>query len=273
MPATNRTRVGVDEQLTLELSWLDEGSFREALRSRGVDVARVRFKNNRSRLVSLSADRKTLNVHACFRAAPGAVLDAVAAFARVSQRSVEYRRSIQRMRTWWTSQAAEAQADAAPAAARVTCCATTEQRQLLARLYRQFNEDRFGGRLPELLPVRLSPRMSRRFGHIQYGHSRGKERSVAEIALNVDLLLAGNEAALVETLLHEMAHAEAYLLHGHRGHGRIWRTVARRVGCEARALTHVRIRRRKRGDSPTQRVPGLEHNVRGDAVLSQASAG
>jgi hypothetical protein len=255
MPIPARPRVRDDDQLSLELSWLDERGFRDAMRIRGVELSRVRFKHNRSRLISLSADRGTLNVHACFQAAPCAVLDAVAAFARASQSSVEYRRAISRMRSWWASQAREARVEAGTAPVRVVCCATPAQRQYLARLYRHLNGERFGGRLPELLPVRLSPRMSRRFGHIHYAHGAGGERVVAEIALNVDLLLPGNEGALVDTLVHEMAHAEAYLAHGHRGHGRLWRCIARRVGCEPRALTHARMRRRRRGDAPTERVP------------------
>jgi hypothetical protein len=79
---------------------------------------------------------------------------------------------------------------------------------------------------------------------------------VAELALNIDLLLPGNEKALLDTMLHEMAHVEAWLVHGHREHGRIWRDVARRVGCEAKACTHMRLKRRKGGDAVTN-VPVL----------------
>ncbi|MGH7504539.1 MAG: SprT-like domain-containing protein, partial [Longimicrobiales bacterium] len=61
----------------------------------------------------------------------------------------------------------------------------------------------------------------------------------------------------VDTLLHEMAHAEAWLLHAHREHGRPWRTVARRVGCEARACSTVRIRRRRRRERPAETVPNV----------------
>jgi hypothetical protein len=78
-----------------------------------------------------------------------------------------------------------------------------------------------------------------------------------QLALNIDLLLPGNEKALLDTMLHEMAHVEAWLVHGHREHGRIWRDVARRVGCEAKACTHMRMRRRKGGDAVTH-VPKLK---------------
>jgi len=104
----------------------------------------------------------------------------------------------------------------------------------------------------------------RRLGHVQYGgpprRRPGAEggtdvRSVTEIALNVHLLLPGNGRALRDTLLHEMAHAEAWLRHGHRGHGRIWQRLAARVGCEPLACSEMRVRRRRRGTPPTEAVP------------------
>jgi hypothetical protein len=242
-----------DEQLTLPLAWLDDAAFMAALRERGVVVGGVRFKANRTRLISISADRRSLNLHDCFRAAPGPVIDAVASFVKARHRSAEYRRAIVRMREWWS-----AQATSQPAASRAgsgACCGTAEQRHYLGRMYRQLNQERFGGRLPELLPVRLSNRMSRRLGHVTYGRTPAGARTCEEIALNVDLMLAGNEQVLLDTLVHEMAHAEAWLQHGHRGHGRIWRTVAARVGCEPRACTDVRIRRRTARRAAVTRVP------------------
>jgi hypothetical protein len=252
-PLSPRRRLRApDEQLTLPLSWLDEIGMREALRARGAEVAAVRFRANRSRLISIAADRSSLNLHDCFRAAPGPVLDAIAHFVSAPGRTTGYRRAIARMREWWTAQAVQADADVRAAE---LCCGTPAQRQYLARHYREMNAAKFGGRLPDLLPVRLSDRMSRRLGHISYGRAQAGERAILEIAINVDLMLEGNEAVLRDTLLHEMAHAEAWLLHGHRGHGRIWRTVARRVGCEARACTHVRVRRRPARRVPVTRVP------------------
>jgi len=226
---------------------------RDALRARGVVIDGIRFKRNRSRLISISADRASLNLHECFRAASGPVIDAIATFARAPGRSAEYRRAIVRMRAWWAAQALPEHAPPRPA--EHACCATAAQRQYLARIYRQYNAEKFGSRLPELLPVRLSNRMSRRLGHISYGRANAGARTVEEIALNVDLMLEGNERILLDTMLHEMAHAEAWLIHGHRGHGRIWRTVARRVGCEDRACTNVRVRRRAARQAAVTRVP------------------
>jgi predicted SprT family Zn-dependent metalloprotease len=85
--------------------------------------------------------------------------------------------------------------------------------------------------------------MSRRLGQIRF--LDGPPRRVVEIALNADLMLEANEAQRLDTMLHEMAHAEAFLVHGHRGHGAVWRRIAGRVGCEPRACTAARIVRRR----------------------------
>ncbi len=223
------------------------------LRARGVaDVSRVRFKANRSRLISLSADRTGLNLHECFRSAPADVLDAVGTFARSMRDSPAYRRAIERMRSWHGAQVEGSETDDYGVG---PCCATPAQRHFLAGLYRQLNHSHFGGTLPDLMAVRLSGRMSRRLGHVSYTTGRG-DRAILEIALNVDLVLEGNEQALVDTLLHEMAHAEAWLVHAHRGHGGVWRGIARRVGCEARACSDMHIRRRRRNSDLT-RVPNV----------------
>lgn len=254
MPATSR-KAASDCQLSLPLAHLSEGDMLRELRSRGVgDIREVRFRNNRSRLISLSADRVRLNLHDCFRAAAPDVVDAIADFALARAATVGYRRAIRRMQAWHAAQAHSPEHE--PELPSAACCGTPSQLQLLAHCYRQFNRDHFGGALPELTPVRLSERMTRRLGHVQYGRDP-HQRSVIEIALNVDLLLPGNERALLDTLLHEMAHAEAWLTHGHRGHGRTWRRIAARVGCEARACSDMRIRRRRRTTPPTDRVPAL----------------
>jgi hypothetical protein len=134
-------------------------------------------------------------------------------------------------------------------------CGTRRQLEYLESVYARLNASHFRGALPET-PIRLSDRMSRRFGHVSYARTTRGDRKVAELALNIDLLLPGNERALLDTLLHEMAHIEAWLVDGHREHGRIWRDVARRVGCEAMACTHMRLRRR-RSAAPVEDIPVL----------------
>src|SRR5690606_14322713 len=120
---------------------------------------------------------------------------------------------------------------------------------------RRLNAERFGARLPADLPLRLSRRMTRRLGHVRWHRRADGTRIVVELALNPDLFLVGNEAQLRDTLLHEMAHVEAWLEHGSAGHDAVWRRIARRVGCEPRACTRARIRRRARGAPPPARVP------------------
>jgi hypothetical protein len=243
----------VSDQLSLTVSWLSEAEFLRELHQRGVTfVDEVKFRPNRSRLISLSADRRRLNLHECFRAAPGRVLDAVAAFASAPSRARGFRAAVERMREWHEGQVAEYGLGEP-----LVNCGTPKQVEYLERVYRQLNRTHFDGRLPDIMPIRLSDRMSRRFGHVSYAQTVSGERKVAELALNIDLLLPGNERALVDTLLHEMAHIEAWLEQGHREHGRLWREVATRVGCEAKACTRMRMRRRKKGVSTVTHVPAL----------------
>jgi hypothetical protein len=254
-------------QLSFPLSWLSEKDFIEALRARGVSgIRRIRYKPNRTRLISLSQDRRALNIHDCFRAATDDVLDAVAGFLLLPNGSAAQRRSIERMRAW-----SEGQAD--PEAGRTTgrngaarTAGSPLQIAFLEATYERLNRERFGGHLPDHVPIRLSDRMSHGFGHVQYGRTRGGVRSIDEIALTSDLLIEGNERHLLDTLLHEMAHIEAWMLHGHRGHGEPWRRIAERVGCEVFASSLVRIRRRRNGAAP------LGHAREVDAFLRAASA-
>lgn len=249
-----RRRGADDGQLTLALAWLSEQDVLRELRARAVpDVQAVTFRANRSRLISLSSDRRRLNLHECFRSGGPDVLAAIATFASARGDSAAYRQAIARLRRWHGAQVdeSELEAGARPPAS----CGTAAQLAALAEWYGQLNRAHFGGQLPEL-PVRLSDRMRRRLGHVQYGGGKDA-RSVTEIALNVDLLIPGNGRALRDTLLHELAHAEAWLRHGQRGHGRVWQRIALRVGCEPLACSAMRIRRRRRGAPPTEAVPRL----------------
>jgi hypothetical protein len=260
-----------NQQLLLQVAWLTEAEILGALRARGATfLEEVRLRPNRWRLISLSADRKRLNLHECFCAAPARVLDAVASFATAPARSRSYRNAVEQMREWHEGQVAEYGLGEP-----LVSCGTAEQIGCLEQVYRQLNASHFGGMLPRALQIRLSDRMSRRFGHVSYARTTRGERKVAELALNIDLLLPGNEHALVDTLLHEMAHVEAWLVHGHRGHGAIWRAVARRVGCEARACTNMRLRRSKAG-GPVTNVPLLKLPPApqpGDAAAKAARSG
>lgn len=256
---SRRTRPD-ESQLALPLAWLGEDAFIRALKARGVDgVLRIRFRPNRTRLISLSADGHSLNLHECFRGSPDNVIDAIATFLSARNGSREQRVAVRVMRAWSEGQVAD---DAgAPPRVRVTA-GTSAQQRFLADIYRLLNLHLFDSRLPDGVPLRLSNRMARRFGHVEYRRVKGAGREIAELALNLDLLIEGNERHLLDTLLHEMAHVEAWVVHGHRGHGAVWRQIARRVGCEVRALSWVRIRRR-RGTEPGH-VPEI------DRLLSMA---
>jgi len=260
------------EQLTLDLEApppparvLSPDAFVQALRERRVRyVERVRYKHNHTRIIALSRDGVTLHVHVCFQEAPDEVLDAVAVFLKAGRRSEAYRTSIQRLREFWTQQGmaggwAVEESDAAimESVRSLRCVGTSEQVAFLQHLYHRYNLLHFAGRLPERVRIRISDRMASRFGHMRYHTCRSGERVVLEIAINVALFLPGNESNLLDTMLHEMTHVEAWLFHGDRGHGRVWRSIARRVGCEARACSAKIIRRRRRGAPPITRVPSL----------------
>lgn len=190
-------------------------------------------------LLSVSRDGRTLNSHACFRDAPPEIVRAVA--AAVAGRGAERRRALRTIRGWeGTRRGLERARDRKPRRPRPA----TDGRDTapLRDLFDRLNRTAFDGRLPAI-PLRVSRRMTRTLGTITYAGS-GAGRAVREIAISADLLAGRNGGALEDTMLHEMAHAEAWLEHGHRGHGRVWRQIARRVGCRPAARTDTRIQGR-----------------------------
>jgi hypothetical protein len=244
------------------------------LRERGARrLRRVALRENRSTIWSLTQGGRVLNLHAAYRRAPLTVLRAFVVIAREGPgrvRSEAYRRAC-RLVAEWPGLAAElrriraaARRHRAPARRGPgvgPCCATPGQRVYLRRLYRYLNDTRFGGRLPNWIPLRLSRRMSSRLGQMVPGVVDGR-RVVLEIALNVDLILEGNGRERLDTLLHEMAHAADHLANGTTGHGESWRRWARRAGCDDRACCFAKIRRRRRRSDPVTRVPPLPERWR-----------
>lgn len=214
-------------------------ALRTALRERGVDgVGRVVFKDNRTRLLSVSRDRRTLYLHRCFAGAPPAVVDAIATLVSARRGSTGTRRAAGVLRTWAAEHAPVPNTTPSPG----RCDGTPAQRARLRDRYAELNRTHFGGRLPAV-PLRVSRRMRRRLGHVRCHRTEDGRRVVVELAMNASLFDEGNEAAFRETLLHEMAHVEAWLVHGHRGHGAIWKRIALRVGCEPRACTRIELAR------------------------------
>ncbi len=257
-----------------EMSELSPSDFLRELHCHGVRrVSRVTYRKNRNSIWSLTQRGTVLNVHEIFRLAPPDILRAFAVITKqggLSSRTAEA--ASQAISDWPVLNAAIAAARAEYDERRATascdgvgsvthCCATPEQRAYVRALYSHFNRTRFGGVLPEGIPVRLSRRMKSALGHMLPGEHKGR-RYVVEVALNVDLLLVGNGAERVDTLLHEMAHAADYLLTGARGHGRSWREWAVTVGCTPE-MTYARpVRRRKRRRDLVTRVPPLPHALR-----------
>lgn len=213
-----------------------------ALRSRGVArLERVHFKQNRSRLLAVGRTGRDLHVHLCFATAPPEVLDALADWFRPRVPGPKRRSAVRLLREF----AAARRSPLRPPPRPGRCIATAEQRSSLRDVFLRLNQERFGGKLPCELPLRLSGRMTRRLGHAHLGRRPDGTRYVVEIALNADLMHPSNEAARLDTLLHEMAHAAAWLWDGSRGHDALWRARARQAGCIPRACaTHPIVRRR-----------------------------
>lgn len=260
----------------------------EILREEGAHgLQRVVLRANRSRIWSLTRGGTVLNLHRAFGEAPREILADFAVIVRSAgsrsrsargagarsrgfrnaARSAAYRDAVRRVGAWPPvireigRIREEHRKDPAVGRKGGRCCATEGQREYLARLYRYLNRTRFGGRLPEEVALRLSNRMRSRLGQMVPGERDGK-RAVAEIALNVDLMLRANDRERVETLLHEMAHAADFLFHGEVGHGPSWRRWAEVAGCTPRACTSHTIRRRGRRETTVTRVPPLPLAVR-----------
>ena len=246
---------------------LTASEFAAELRRRGaLRIRSATFRKNRNTIWSLTQRGSVLNVHEAFRTAPSELLTAFAVIARAGGLTSREAREAGHLVHEWPDllQAIEAAREAhldrrvtAPEDHVTHCCGTVEQRRYLRIIYAYFNRTRFDGALPDDLPLRFSSRMRSALGHMLPGGDGVESRFVVEIALNVDLMLAGNGAERVDTLLHEMAHAADYLTTGHRGHGRSWKEWARRVGC-APTLCHERPMRRRRGRrTAVERVPPL----------------
>jgi len=249
---------------------LTASAFAAEIRRRGARrIRRATFRNNRNTIWSLTQRGSVLNAHEAFRTAPPEILDAFAVIARTGGLTTREAREAGRVVHEWPTllvaiEAARAShvnqrrlAATDAEAAATHCCGTPAQRQYLRIIYAYFNRTRFGGILPDDLPLRLSSRMRSALGHMLPGGDGVESRVVVEIALNVDLMLAGNGPERVDTLLHEMAHAADYLLTGHRGHGRSWKEWARRVGCSPTLCYERPVRRRRGRRTAVDRVPPL----------------
>ncbi len=217
-----------------------------------------------------------LNLHVAYRRAPGGVLDAFATIVRGrGYRTAAVREAAERVRNW---QGLEPVMEAVRTShaqrlrlathrcrqedALTRSCATPAQQAYLQALYRYLNRSRFDGLLPEDTPVRLSNRMATSLGHVIPAQDPRRGRYIVEIALNVDLMLEGNGAERMDTLLHEMAHVADWLFDGQYGHGETWRKWARHAGCRAETKYDRPVVRRRRRGEPVTRVPPLPPALR-----------
>jgi hypothetical protein len=242
---------------------LSHEEFLKALARRGYRrLENVRFKKNRGRIISLAKDGRTLHIHACFQEADDVVLRSVVTFLKAGRRSYAYREALRVMRDFFDARGPK-YAPCTPEEEdhrvtrdieRLPCVGTAAQRAFLREAYASYNDIYFDGRLPNNVRIRLSDRMKSRLGHVRYHTTSSDERIILELALNIHLLLPGNEAMLMDTVLHEMTHIEAWLEFGERGHGKEWKAIAKRVGCEAKACSTEPIRRRRR-NNPVTEVP------------------
>lgn len=241
------------------------------LRRRGARrLRRVVFRRNRSTLWSLTGRGTTLNLHVAYREAPEPIMDALAVLARTGggrkggRRNEAAERARRMVRSWpgivqgirRIRREDAGLEDGSPGPRTpVACAGTAAQQAWLREAYRTLNRRRFGNRLPDELPLRFSRRMRASMGHMKAGRDAEGRPICLEIALNLDLLLPGNESDLEDTLLHEMAHAAEWLFDGTRGHGPAWRRWAARAGCRVRTRHDGTFARRRRRTDPVVRVP------------------
>ena len=253
-----------------------EETLRE-LKSRGARrLKSVNFRANRSIIWSLTQDASVLNLHVAYRRAPASILDALATIVRGrGWRTAAVREASEEVRSWpgltpvleavRTSHAQRQRRAATRCGGDdegTNCCATPEQRRYVRAVYRYLNKTRFDGLLPDDIPIRLSSRMTAALGHMIPGRDRKRGRFVIELALNADLMLEGNGAERMDTLLHEMAHVAEWVLDGSYGHGETWRKWARHAGCRAESKYDRPVVRRRRRQERVTRVPPLPAALR-----------
>lgn len=246
-----------------------EGEICSELRRHGATgLESVRLRANRSTIWSLTKAGRQLNLHRAFAAAPTSLLRRFVVIVNEGGLASAASRAASAELAAWAplhrdlARVRSEAASASEAGGRrgVSCCGTPGQRRYLDKLYGYLNRTRFGGRLPQEVPIRLSNRMKSRLGQMVPGEIEGRRR-VLEVALNIDLMLRGNGRARVDTLVHEMAHVADWLFDGEVGHGPTWKRWAREAGCEATACSTGRIRHRRRGERVT-RIPPLPLGAR-----------
>jgi len=273
-----------------------EAELLDLLRRLGAEhLRRVRLRDNRRTIWSLTQGGTVLNLHSAYGEAPRDVVSHFAVIANEAlQRTPAYRKAAQEVRNWeglhpallrLRSEQAErdpevrrngrgarrssSRSAASPGSHRSSGqrhrrkstrprpgpCVATPEQ---GRYLREIYLHLNEVRFDGRLPTDATLRLSSRMRSRLGQMVPGRRlgiRSVVEIALNVDLMLEGNGSARIDTLLHEMAHAAEWLFDGTTGHGEGWRQWARRAGCRDRACSPEPILRRPQGVTRVTRVP------------------
>jgi hypothetical protein len=242
-----------------------EAQLLAALARERLDLAPV-WRVNASRLVSISRDGRRLYLNEALRHAPRGVLEAAAGFAAAALAGHRDPSAVEAIRRWSRGAGQRHLAEVArrawkaqgrarrPSTAVRQCGGTTAQGGLLRALYEAMNRDRFGGLLPGSIPLVWSYRMTSTLGNCRMVRWGGVRR-VIDIGMNPSLLLAGNEPQLRDTLVHEMAHAAAWITRGDGGHGAAWKEIAVAAGCDPRSRCRASPRLRRRTGERVDRCP------------------
>jgi hypothetical protein len=224
----------------------------DALRARGVSPLRtVVFP--KSRRVAYHYSLGALKLSPCFRTAPDSVIDDLAVVLTApSRRGRVEPFHIVAAKSYVMEFVTAMVMSLPPKPTR--CDGSPAQRQSLAASYATLNAKHFGGCLPADMPLRWSSRLVRTVG-IFAAVGGGQDRRAGGIVMSLALALPGNPAVYRDTLLHEMAHAEAWLIDGDGGHGGAWQRVARRVGARVVKCGRTRLPERPVAGVSVRDVP------------------
>jgi hypothetical protein len=187
----------------------------------------IAVTTNRRVMLSVGDGGSTLRIHRRFLDAPEPVLSAVGRFLSARRRA----------------ERVVARAAIRDFVAEIRPSPTTRRRRrelhpsdapLLERLQREFdrvNVESFDGELPSV-PIFLSRRMRSRNGHFSL--------HPPEIVISHRLCVAARPGEAERTLRHEMIHLWQHHTGAPLGHGRDFRTMARRLDVHPRATRPVR---------------------------------
>jgi predicted SprT family Zn-dependent metalloprotease len=193
------------------------------------EIASVVFTRNRRVMISLTADRRVLRVHACFGDAPDAVIRAVATLFGKGSDGVRSR-ARDTIREFLRVAAPVAPVRAYRPRTRSLPATDLPYLRRLRAEFQRVNAEFFDGALPEV-PLFLSRRMERRNGHFS--------TRPLEIVISRRLCTHAQDGEAENTLRHEMIHLWQHRTGGKLGHGPDFRRWARVLDVHPRATRPV----------------------------------